>query len=556
MIIQHVIAAQNANLQCKINNKKRAKDTEKLSSGYRINRASDDASGLAISEKMRAQIRGLNRASENAQEGISLVQTAEGAMQESQNILHRMRELSVQAANDTNTREDRECIKQELDQLAEELDRIANGTEYNTMKLLDGSYTLHANDLKTKFQERLKSTWLQDALTRINDCLGIGPNENIIMSVKFSSMGAGTVAAMGSGFGSNRFSLYVNTDFIEQYDMSDFDSSSGPYAGGMLVDRVMTHEITHAIMMHNCSPAIEDIPMWFTEGLAEAVHGNNRWTETVDKVAAAMSGFSNSVSGTNAYSMGYYAVSYMAYNTIAGTFKDFMQDMGSGLTFDELLKKYYGVENGDEFATMITDMVANEPGTFVAACHITLQDGLEDCLGDWDMPEKNVIPNLGGGLPIEHSVEKLLLGGKVWTVHWDEPNSSGERIKLQVGANSGQEMDFCIGDMRRKVLIGLDDIDVSTHDAASVEISRFDNAIRTVSNYRSYLGAVQNRLEHTIARLDNYSENLTESESKIRDTDMADLMTNYAKNNILCQSAQSMLVQANNINQGVLSLLQ
>lgn len=120
--------------------KKRAKDTEKLSSGYRINRASDDASGLAISEKMRAQIRGLNRASENAQEGSSLVQTAEGAMQESQNILHRMRELSVQPANDTNTREDRECIKQELDQLAEELDRIANGTEYNTMKLLDGSY--------------------------------------------------------------------------------------------------------------------------------------------------------------------------------------------------------------------------------------------------------------------------------------------------------------------------------------------------------------------------------------------------------------------------------
>lgn len=202
-------------------------------------------------------------------------------------------------------------------------------------------------------------------------------------------------------------------------------------ADPMQEDRVMTHEITHAIMMHNCSPAIGDIPLWFIEGLAEAVHGNNRWTETVDKVAAAMSGFSNSVSGTNAYSMGYYAVSYMAYNTIAGTFKDFMQDMGSGLTFDELLKKYYGVENGDEFATMITDMVANEPGIFVAACHITL-----------------------------------------------------------------------------------------------------------------------------IVRLDNYGENLTESESKIRDTDMADLMTNDAKNNILCQSVQSMLVQANNINQGVLSLMQ
>ena len=141
MIIQHNMAAANTNRQLGITNGSLSKATEKLSSGYRINRAGDDAAGLSISEKMRGQIRGLDQASTNAQDGISLIQTAEGALNETHSILQRMRELSVQASNDTNVAKDRDAIKAEIDQLATEITRIASTTEFNTMKLLDGNFT-------------------------------------------------------------------------------------------------------------------------------------------------------------------------------------------------------------------------------------------------------------------------------------------------------------------------------------------------------------------------------------------------------------------------------
>jgi len=139
MVVQHNMSAANANRQLGITAGNLSKSTEKLSSGYKINRAGDNAAGLAISEKMRGQIRGLNQASANSEDGISLIQTAEGALQESQNIIQRMRELAVQAASDTNTDEDREQIQSEISQLTQEVDRIANTTEFNTKKLLDGS---------------------------------------------------------------------------------------------------------------------------------------------------------------------------------------------------------------------------------------------------------------------------------------------------------------------------------------------------------------------------------------------------------------------------------
>ena len=139
MIVQHNMSAMNANRMLGITNSSLAKSTEKLSSGYKINRAADDAAGLSISEKMRSQIRGLNKASDNAQDGISLIQTAEGALNESHSILQRMRELSVQASNGTETDDDREAVQKEISQLQDELTRISSTTEFNTMKLLDGS---------------------------------------------------------------------------------------------------------------------------------------------------------------------------------------------------------------------------------------------------------------------------------------------------------------------------------------------------------------------------------------------------------------------------------
>ena len=146
MVIQHNLLAMNANRQLNINTGTKAKRTEKLSSGYRINRAADDAAGLSISEKMRWQIRGLSQASDNAMDGISLIQTAEGALGEVHSILQRMKELSVQAANDTNTPEDREQLQKEISQLTSEVDRIASSTQFNTMNLLDGSLSAAEED--------------------------------------------------------------------------------------------------------------------------------------------------------------------------------------------------------------------------------------------------------------------------------------------------------------------------------------------------------------------------------------------------------------------------
>jgi len=550
------MAASNALCQTKINSGQTSKSTKRLSSGYRINCAGDNAAGLAISEKMRGQIRGLNRASDNAQDGISLVQTAEGAMQESQNILHRMRELSVQAANDTYTKEDRNCIKLELDELAKELDRIANTTEYNTMKVINGDFSLQAQDVKTKLQERLKGSWLQDALTRIEDGLGIGVKNNVTLDVKFEDLSAGVVASMSSTYGGNNFTLKINNDFINGLTIEDFESSSGPMTGGILLDRVLTHEMTHAVTMHHASGTIGDIPLWFMEGIAEAVQGLNRTAETEAQVQAKMAGFSNGVTGEDAYSMGYFAVSYMANNTVAGTFEDFLEDMDSGATFNQLLNKYYGVADGDAFVDKLKDMAATDISGFLSACQITLGDGKEDALGDWDQCPEDVVTNMGFSMPIEHTSEKLSIGGHTWTINWDSPNSSGKSMTLQIGANAGQEIGFYIGDMRSKNLIGIDDIDVSTHDRASVHITRFDNAIKKVSGYRASLGAVQNRLEHTIRNLDNAEENLTDAESKIRDTDMAEEMTSFSKHNILLQASQAMLAQANQSTQGIQTLLQ
>ncbi len=556
MVIQHVMAASNALCQTKINSKQTGKSTKRLSSGYQINCAGDNAAGLAISEKMRGQIRGINRASDNAQDGISLVQTAEGAMQESQNILHRMRELSVQAANDTYTEEDRNCIKVELDELAKELDRIANTTEYNTMKVINGDFSLQAQDVKTRLQERLKGSWLQDALTRIEDALGIGVKSDVTLDVKFEDLSAGVVASMSSTYGGSKFTLRINNDFINGLSMEDLESSSGPITGGILLDRVLTHEMTHAVTMHHASGTIGNIPLWFMEGIAEAVQGLNRTTETEAQVQAKMAGFSNSVTGEDAYSMGYFAVSYMANNTTTGTFEDFLQDMDSGATFDELLNKYYGVTDENAFVDKLKSMAAMDISGFLSACQITLGDGKEDALGNWDQTSEDVVTNMGFSMPIEHTSEKMSINGHKWTINWDKPNSLGKTMNLQIGANAGQEISFYIGDMRSKNLIGMEDINVSTHDTASVQITRFDTAIQKVSGYRASLGAVQNRLEHTIMNLDNAEENLTTSESKIRDTDMAEEMTAYSKNNILTQASQAMLAQANQSTQGVLTILQ
>lgn len=559
MIIQHNLSSMNTNRNLGVVNRRLAKSTEKLSSGYRINRAGDDAAGLAISEKMRGQIRGLDRAVNNSEDGISMIQTAEGAMQESQNILQRMRELSVQSANDINTNDDRQHIQEEIDQLTMELDRIANTTEFNTKKLTNGDYSASSGDkdLKTQIQEYLKGTWLQDSLTRIKDATGMEITSKINLTVQFQTGLGSTVAQMGATAGGSDFTLTINEDFLTGKSINDFKGNSGLEAGGILFDRLITHEMTHSVMMHNCSSSVlSDLnsgAMWFVEGLAEAVQGNDRFSaDTTDAVVDNM----NAAGSEAIYKQGYLAVSWMANNISTGTFSDFMNSLDTdGASFDSLVNYYYGDATSADLFNRIKGLCLSDTNSFLDQAHITLGDGLDDALGDWDADAKAMIANGGAAEEIANKSENVTLDDDVWNIKWEGIDTSKDGLRVQLGANAGQEVLISVGDLRTQNLFGFDKLDVTTHDKASSSITRVDNAIQKVSGFRAKLGAMQNRLESAVSSLSVSSENLTSSESRIRDTDMADEMTAYTKNNILQQAAQSMLSQANSQNQGVLSLL-
>ena len=393
MVVQHNMQAANANRMLNVTTGQQAKSTEKLSSGYRINRAADDAAGLTISEKMRKQIKGLDRASTNAQDGVSAVQTAEGALTEVHSMLQRMNELAVQSANGTNSTTDRKAIQDEIDQLTTEIDRVAETTKFNETYLLKG------DTKSTKDVNFYKSAY------KIKD------STNLYLANSSATLSA--------------------------------DDLKEALAAGK---KVYTSASTDA----NSALAKKD--------------------------------------------KDYAYVTKMYDNT------------GKELTADEA----------------------------VASTNPVYADK-------------------------EHNFQVAATGAAAKTAQFlrTETVNADLKFNLQVGADS--EVTNKIGvtiESMSSAGIGVSGLDVSTEDDATNAIDTISSAIQKVSSQRSALGAVQNRLEHTIANLDNVSENTTSAESRIRDTDMAKEMVTYSKNNILAQAGQSMLAQANQSNQGVLSLLQ
>lgn len=395
MVVQHNLTAMNANRQLGVTSGAQAKSAEKLSSGYKINRAGDDAAGLKISEKMRSQIRGLDKASDNAQDGISLIQTAEGALNESHSILQRMNELAVQGANDTNQSIDRDAINQELDALTEELNRISETTQFNKQNLLDGNF---------------KDKNLQ-----------VGANAKQKIAISIDCMNADAL-----GLGKETVKQGGNTPTKVVYNGMSFE-----YKTSMTV-------------------------------------GSNK--------TSAIAAFQKSIS-TKVGSAGNFIAQY---------------DDTTGSIY------YKATINGKEkrFASATT--------------------ARKSYLAD----QKAIVSKA-----INDDFQKYVKTSKA---------------SATAGGN---------GEIRNKAR-------VDDYEAANNTITYVQNAINTVSTQRSALGALQNRLEHTVANLDNVSENTQSAESRIRDTDMASEMVQYSKNNILAQAGQSMLAQANQSTQGVLSLLQ
>ena len=393
MVVQHNMTAANANRQLGITTSAQAKSSEKLSSGYRINRAGDDAAGLKISEKMRSQIRGLDKASSNAQDGISLIQTAEGALNESHSILQRMNELAVQGANDTNESIDRDAINEELSALTSELDRIASTTQFNKQNLLDGSFT--SKNLQVGANSDQKISISIDAMN--SNALGL---HNIAGSTSQSQTGKKV-----TGFTFGKYSVEVNS-----------------------------------------TDAFSDQKLSAIAGLKDAV-----------SQAASAKG-------------------YMMQIDLDG--KGSAYYIGTQLSTDGTNIRYSTAS-----AAMEADL---------SVMKAAISDGITDHGATYAKTE-NVIA-------------KQTTVGQATT---------------------------------------LTDPSVKDYASANATIDAVQKAINQVSSQRSALGALQNRLEHTVSNLDNVSENTSSAESRIRDTDMASEMVTYSKNNILAQAGQSMLAQAN-----------
>jgi flagellin len=503
MRINHNIAALNTYRQLNSAAAGQSKSMEKLSSGLRINRAGDDAAGLAISEKMRGQIRGLDMASKNAQDGISLIQTAEGALNETHSILQRMRELSVQASNDTNNDADRAELQKELDQLISETDRIANTTEFNTKKLLNG-------DLSGSKAAQV----------------AVAEGTSVLIDAGTTKASAVTGTFTDTTVGTHEMTISAGT--------------------ASFVESSLTFESNQKLTDLGVTDAT-DLTIAVDGGAATAVTGLTTESTVQDLVNAINTQFSGSAT---------------AELTSEGKLKIVADATGgSGIVLadatagDIKANLFSGATNQVGSATnlTVTDTFTAEDGTVTTSVYRTTGDGTADLA-------------VGNGVTLNHDGTNAIVAGTVTVDSLAARNAVAAKndtsATFQIGANEGQTMNVDIEKMDAEALALTDtsgatpkNISISTAEEASKAISIINNAIETVSGERSKLGAFQNRLDHTINNLGTSSENLTAAESRIRDVDMAKEMMNQTKNSILSQAAQAMLAQSNQMPQGVLQLL-
>ena len=450
MVVQHNLTAMDANRMLGVTTSAQAKSTEKLSSGYKINRAADDAAGLSISEKMRKQIRGLSQASSNAQDGISCVQTAEGALTEVHSMLQRMNELAVQAGNGTMSEDDRQNIQDEIDQLTSEIDRVSETTKFNETYLLKG------NGTETR-QKEVAAT---------------------AMTATYKTPVTSTVALTAT------------------------NAPTTWYAKGSATALTADQILERLEVDANGNVAIKD----GMEMYSEAANTTDQYgAQTKDKIVALTT-----------VKQSYGVASTALYADAQGT----------TAVKDEDLKNYFNEDGTVKQSLYKKTTGANatfkEIGAEQIANYVTVTAAKDKTTVEYE------------------AVKDLVLSFQVGA-----DTTANNKISVSMQSMSAES-------------IGVKGISVTGDDSTNADaaVDTIGEAIKKVSSQRSALGAVQNRLEHTIANLDNIVENTTAAESAIRDTDMAEEMVAYSKNSILTQAGQSMLAQANQSNQGVLSLLQ
>lgn len=612
MIINNNIPALNTYRQMGINQGGAQKAMEKLSSGLRINRAGDDAAGLAISEKMRAQIRGLDQASRNSQDAISMIQTAEGALQETQNILQRMRELATQAANDTNVEVDRAEIQKEINQLTSEINRIGNTTEFNTMNLLDGTRS-------SKVSNGTETTTSKGPVT-IDIVAGAG--------VTFSGAS-----------GSENPNADITISRYDGFDWENLDVSSGSTneisikvtSGGLEVN-ISAKDASGNIFTVSGDTVTADADGNYTynaHGVSFTITKEQFENMAVNdeiKIDLTEIGKEDATGTINTKS------SWDDYDRASGSGTKGVNVLPEGITFDhDKLKAAFGEEAAKLELTVasgkITVTVSNASGTAISTdTYDFATSGAGFGSGaDFDFTYDN--HGISFTLKGLHDEDNLSLTEidltkldfkDVETVR--DLGTRNQSLNFQIGANQNQALNLSINDMRSESLgvsstgaeeqyvaisrkhdslvnqgimktgaewaeagvTGLDadkfyikatftsatdvtdgtnatgverSLSMATHESAAAAVTVINDAIERVSAERSMLGANQNRLEHTISNLNNAAENLQAAESRIRDVDMAREVMNMTKNNILAQASQAMLAQANQQPQSVLQLL-
>lgn len=530
MKINHNISALNAYRNLAVNNANTAKNLEKLSSGLRINRASDDAAGLAISEKMRSQIRGLDMAERNTLDGVSFIQTAEGALSSTHSILQRMRELAVQAANDSYADSDRGAIQEEINQLTNEINRIGNTTEFNTKKLLDGSLALGQVTTTAAGQAATAATITGGVADLTKDLSSINAGTSVQITIdgtNYTINNTDLKTLTGSQTATNLQSLIENADTV--------GNGSGTKLSTVGTVSMTGGKIT---ITSNTTGATSNVTFTIIDGSGGTDKTNIQNAFGINDTSTA----TGLATATGKY-------------LLPTAPQDMIID-GITLTFDPT-----GAAGWKDVTSLVTAI--NSDSTLGA---------------------KYTASDAGGG--------NILLTQKPGKESSTAPINGGS-VVLQIGANQGQTVTLEIKNMRASALglsridtggpqtITLSDgkslnvwyttslqsnngttntsteytLDVSNHDKATAAITAIDDAIQRVSAERSRMGAVQNRLDYAADNLRYMNENVTASESRIRDLDMAVEMTAYTKNNILVQSAQAMLAQANQLPQGVLQLL-
>ena len=541
MVVQHNISAQNANEAMRKNVAGLKKQTEKLSTGYNINRAADNAAGLAISEKMRSQIRGLTQASANANDAISLIQTAEGGLQETEDILQRMRELSVQSANGTYTDEDRSQIQHEVDALKAEVDRIADSTEFNEMKLLDGSLD-GGTGATTSFGPRYGTVVTADDADEM-----VSAGTTVTSSVEGVTV-TFAVAASGKG-GENAAwdetgkALTINLAEGQSYNQTQIDEliKNANVMKGEDQNSIPTVTVTLGSGVLTATSAGETSEIAATESGVRASSGEVALTDAL--IGEKTEGYADTIKFTaNSYGNDERTIN-ISFDVGAG--KENVERTDTEGAEAENAYTKAGVytlhlSTGVEYSENDIEKILAKAGLDYA---VDLTDN-EAPDGDIKLYANNAVDITGTQNADGTGVFKDLV------------QSVGEGLTFQIGANGveDQRLTVNIADMSSAAL-GIDGISVAKQDDANDAINKIDDAIKAVSTQRAKLGAVQNRLEHTVNSLNTANENLSSAESQIRDTDMATEMVKYTKSNILQQASQSMLAQANQQPQGVLQLL-